>query len=156
MKKLFKILAVAAIAVAAAIACVFAGCNKSGGDNKSDYNFTIVYEGGAKDGQPVNGQTDGTVADDYETTHQGKVATQLCDVDGNCFPLAGKNIFPDANGKLSLSQKQVNDIFSSNGTPVTEDVTVFVFHVIGVNGYKNDCEVEVNGKGDYTVKVTLS
>ena len=32
MKKLFKIFAIAAIAVAAAVACIFAGCNK-GGDN---------------------------------------------------------------------------------------------------------------------------
>ncbi|MDE6850746.1 MAG: hypothetical protein K2J54_05400, partial [Clostridia bacterium] len=77
MKKLFKIFAIAAIAVAAAVACVFAGCNKNSGESKSDYNFTIVYEGGAKDGQAVNGQTDGSY--DYdEATNKGKVATQLC------------------------------------------------------------------------------
>lgn len=152
MKKLFKIFAIAAIAVAAAVACIFAGCNK-GGDNtdagKSDYNFTIVYEGGAKDGQAVNGQTDGSYAYD-EATNKGKVATQLC-IGENCRPLTEPHkIFPDASGKLNLSQAQVNTIFESE-----TDVTAFVFHVIGVDGYKHDCEVEVNGKGDYTVKVVV-
>lgn len=142
MKKFLKIFAIAAIAVAAAVACVFTGCGKGGnGDASSDYNFTIVYEGGDKDGQPVNGQTDGTV--------DGKVATQICtDV---CIGLPLANIFPDANGKLSLSQAKVNELFGSD-----TDVTEFVFHVIGVTGYKNDCSVDVNGKGDYTLNITLN
>ena len=152
MKKFLKILALAAVAVAAAIACVFAGCNKGGdsGDASSDYNFTIVYEGGEKNGQAVNGQTDGSV--------NGKVATQIClpaSAGGTCIPLTQANIFPDANGKLSLSQAKVNELFSTV-TGSSDDVTVFIFHVIGVTGYKNDCEVEVNNKGDYTVKVTVS
>ncbi|MCM1438308.1 MAG: hypothetical protein NC131_03735 [Roseburia sp.] len=149
MKKFLKILAVAAIAVAAAIACVIVGCNK-GSDGGNDYTFTIVYEGGAKDGQAVNGQEDGSY--DYnETTGKGKVATQLC-VGENCRPLTEPHsIFPDANGKLTLTQAKVNEIFGSD-----TDVTEFVFHVIGVDGYKHDCEVEVNGKTNknYTVKVT--
>ncbi len=140
MKRFLKIFAIAVIAVAAAVACVFVGCKKNGGETKSDYNFTIVYEGGTKDGQAVNGKTDGTI--------EGKVATQICtDV---CIGLPLANIFPDENGKLSLSQAKVNELFSSE-----TDVTVFVFHAIGVNGYKNDCAVDVNGKGDYTLKITV-
>ncbi|MDE7162869.1 MAG: hypothetical protein K2O44_02170 [Clostridia bacterium] len=141
MKKLFKLLTVAILAVAATVACVFvAGCN-GGEDGASDYNFTIVYE----DGTAVNGQTGGKDG--------GKVATQIClpGEDGECVRLSGLNIniFPDANGKLSLTQAKVNELFGSS-----TDVTVFSFHVMSVPGYKADCEVSVNGKGDY--KVTLS
>lgn len=143
MKKFLKLLALAAIAVAAALACVFAGCNKDSGDSgdsKSDYNFTIVYKGGDKDGQPVNGQTDGSKSD-------GKVELQICLPDASCFPL--DNYSADANGKISLSQSEVNSITFSE-----TDLTVFIFHVIGVNGYKHDCEITTAGKGDYTVDVT--
>ena len=145
MKKFLKIFAIAAIAVAAAIACVFAGCNKDDDstDTSADYNFTLVYEGGAKDGQTVNGQTDGT-------SDGTKVMTQLC-VGESCRPLTMVNIYPDANGKLSLSQAMVNEVFGSS-----EDVTVFVFHALHIKGYKDDCEVEVNGKGDYTLTITVS
>lgn len=143
MKKFLKLLALAAIAVAAALACVFAGCNKdsgeSGGDGKGDYNFTIVYKGGDKDGQPVNGQTDGSAAG-------GKVELQICLPDQACFPL---DVYPDANGKISLSQSEVNTILFEDN-----DVTVFIFHVMGVSGHKSDCEVTTEGKGDYTVEVT--
>lgn len=143
MKKLFKLLTVAILAVAAAVACVVvAGCNNKGDEGaSSDYNFTIVYE----DGKAVNGQTGGTDG--------GKVATQIClpGENGMCVRLSGFNIniFPDENGKLGLSQEKVNQLFNS-----TTDVTVFSFHVMGVTGYKADCEIEVNGKGDY--KITLS
>lgn len=145
MKKFFKIFAIAAIAVAAAIACAFAGCKKDDGDdNSADYNFTIVYE----DNTAVNGQTGGAGG--------GKVATQICLPDGSCVPLVDPiGIYPDANGKLSLSQAQVNEFFSQYVTDGS-DVTVFVFHVIGVPGHKNDCEVAVNGKGNYTVTVTAN
>lgn len=144
MKKFLKILAIAAIAVAAAIACAFAGCNNDDDSTEpvADYNFTLVYE----DGSPVNGQTDGNI--------QGKVMTQIC-LPGEgaaCISLSFQNIFPDANGKLSLSQSQVNTFF---GDPST-DVTVFVFHSKYVTGHKEDCEVAVNGKGDYTLIVTVS
>lgn len=144
MKKFLRLLAVAAIAVAAAIACVFAGCNNGGsGESSADYNFTIVYEGGEKDGQAVNGQKDGNM-------QGGKVATQLC-VGASCQPLTLANIYPDANGKLSLSQAKVNEIFSS-----ATDVTEFEFHALNITGYKSDCSVNVNGKGNYTLKITVS
>ncbi len=145
MKKFLKIFAIAAIAVAAAIACVFAGCGGGGDDGDSgsaDYNFTLVYE----NGQPVNGQTDGGI--------NGKVATQIClpaTEGGMCIILPNADIFPDANGKLSLSQAKVNELFGSD-----TDVTVFIFHAIGVTGHKNDCEVAVNGKGDYSLTITVS
>ena len=148
MKKFLKIFAVAAIAVAAAIACVFAGCNnKDNGNNggeptTADYTFTLVYEGGAKDGQAVNGQTDGNI--------EGKVMTQIC-VGSSCRPLTAHNLFPDANGKLSLTQAQVNTIMGSE-----TDVTEFVFHAVYVTDYKDDCEINVNGKGNYTLKITVS
>lgn len=147
MKKIFKIFAIAAIAVAAAIACVFAGCD-NGGDGKtsSDYNFTIVYVGGDKDGKPVNGQTDGGRDD-------GKVSTQIClpaTAGGTCVDLTMANKYPTANGKLSLSQKEVNGLFGSD-----TDVTQFIFHAIGVAGYKHDCEIEVNGKGNYELKIIV-
>lgn len=155
MKRFLKIFVVAAIAVAAAVACVFAGCKKdNGGETKSDYNFTIVYEGGAKDGQAVKGQADGSL-------EGGKVATQICLPDGACAPLVVANIYPDANGKLSLSQEKVNELFSTLSSVndfknEAGDVDRFVFHAIGVKDYKNDCEIEVNGKGDYTLKITVS
>ena len=149
MKKFFKIFAIAAIAVAAAIACVLAGCN-GGGETSSDYNFTIVYVGGDKDGQAVNGQTGGSYGLDNDETKNTKVATQLC-IGENCISLPMANIFPDANGKLSLSQAQVNQLFSSD-----TDVTEFEFHALNVVGYKSNCVVNVNGKGDYTLQITLS
>ncbi|MDE7380284.1 MAG: hypothetical protein K2N14_04445 [Clostridia bacterium] len=139
MKKIFKTLTIAIIAITAIFACAFgAGCNT---DNykepaKSDYNFTIVYA----DGKPVNGDTDGA---------NGKVVTQICS-GKNCLPLDLQNIYPDSHGKLNLSQEQVNEIFSAAIT-VNGDITEFVFHVIGVKGCKNDCEIEVNGKNDYTI-----
>lgn len=143
MKKFLKIMAVAAIAVAAAIACVFVGCNKDNGDGgdggKLDYNFSIVYKGGDKDGQAVNGQTDGDVED-------GKVFTQFC-IEANCFPLT---VYPNANGQLNLTQAQVNAVFNSE-----TDVTVFDFHVKGVPDADSDFAVSVNGTGDYTVEVIL-
>ena len=153
MKKFFRIFAIAAIAVAAAIACVFAGCNGNSGESSSDYNFTIVYVGGDKDGQNLNGQKDGNL-------EGGKVATQICLPDGGCAPLVLANIYPDANGKLSLSQSQVNEIFASlssvdNYKDEAGNVTVFTFHAIGVVGYSNDCAKEVNGKGNYTVEIVV-
>lgn len=152
MKKFLKILAVAAIAVAAAIACVFAGCN-NGGDSSSDYNFTIVYKGGDKDGKPVNGQTDGnyTTDEEFDAGITGtKVAMQLC-VGDNCLALTDHNLFFGANGKFSISQAKVNNIFGSD-----TDVTEFEFHVIGVKDYNNNCSVNVTGKGNYTLEVTLN
>lgn len=153
MKRLLKILAVAAIAVAAAIACVLVGCNNGGGESSADYTFTIVYKGGDKDGKAVNGQTDGNYATDeeYAAGKEGtKVPTQLC-IGTNCKPLTDQGIFFGADGKLTLSQTQVNQIFKSD-----TDVTQFDFHVTNVKGYKNDCSVSVNGKGAYKVEVVLA
>lgn len=149
MKKFLKLIALAAITVAAALACVFAGCNSSG-ETKSDYNFTIVYEGGEKDGKAVNGNTDGK--------NGGKVATQIClDAQGGgCVPLSMSNIYPSSGGKLYLSQAKINELFTGiEGVTPGEDVTHFYFHAMNIPGYKSDCVVEVNGKGDYTVKVVL-
>lgn len=143
MKKFLKIFAIAAIAVAAAIACVFAGCGKDDdGDTSADYNFTLVYE----DGSAVNGQTDGNI--------EGKVFTMIClpGDNGTCILLGSQaGIWPDANGKLSLSQSQVNTFFGSS-----TDVTEFIFHVQNVPGHKDDCTVTVNGKGNYSVTITVS
>lgn len=153
MKRFFKIFAIAAIAVAAAIACVFAGCNTDSGKGSADYNFTIVYVGGDKDGKPVNGQKDGS-------NEGGKLATQICLPNGGCAPLTLANVYPDANGKLGLSQAQVNEMFASlsgveNYKDENGNVTEFAFHAIGVVGYKHDCEVEVNGKGNYELKIIV-
>ncbi len=146
MKKIIRTLTIAVLALVAVFACTFALACNGGDDNKgstkSDYNFTIVYE----DGTAVNGQTDGI--------NGGKVATQIClpeSAGGMCVSLniPKISIYPDAKGKLSLSQAKVNELFGS-----TTDVTVFAFHVMAVPGHKADCEVAVNGKGDYKVTVT--
>lgn len=137
MKKIIRTLTIAILAVVAIVSCVLAaGC---GGDKddatKSDYNFSIVYE-------------DGTAVDGKAQT----VYTQLC-IDTNCVPLSLQSIYPDENGKLGLTQAKINELLgefvSGNG-----DVTQFVFHVVNLPGYKADCEVTVNGKGNYTVTVT--
>lgn len=143
MKKILKTLAIAIVALAAVFACAFAaGCTGSGnsGTSTSDYNFTIVDA----NGNAINGQTGGA--------NGGKVNTQLC-IDEICLPLALQNIYPDENGKLSLSQKQVNELFATAMT-VTGDITKFDFHVINYPGHAEDCMTAVNGKGDYTLKLT--
>ena len=57
----------------------------------------------------------------------------------------------DSKGRISFSQEQIDEILGKTG------VTVFVFHVFDVKGYKSDCEVTTtNGKGDYQVDVTLN
>lgn len=144
MKKFLKIFAIAAIAVAAAIACVFVGCNKNddntdNGNTTADYTFILVYEGGDKDGQPVTTNYEG-----------GTVFTQIClpGVGATCNPV-GKG--PDANGKISLSQAEVNSLLHSD-----TDVTVFVFHALYVLNENSDHAIEVNGKGEYTLKVTVA
>lgn len=137
MKKIFKTLTIAILAVSAAIACAFAaGC----GETKSDYNFTIVYE----DGKAVNGLKDGSL--------DGVVMTQICLPGGSCIPLY-PDFKADENGKLSISQAKINE-FLQELTGTDKDVTKFVFHVMNVPNHKADCEVEVDGKGDYKVIVT--
>lgn len=141
MKKIFKTLTIAILAVSAAIACAFAaGCTDKSGDAKSDYNFTIVYE----DGKAVNGLKDGSL--------DGVVMTQICLPGGSCIPLY-PDFKADENGKLSISQAKINE-FLQELTGTDKDVTKFVFHVMNVPNHKADCEVEVDGKGDYKVIVT--
>ncbi len=141
MKKIFKTLTIAILAVSAAIACAFAaGCTDKSGDAKSDYNFTIVYE----DGKAVNGLKDGSL--------DGVVMTQICLPGGSCIPLY-PDFKADENGKLSLSQAKINE-FLQELTGTDKDVTKFVFHVMNIPNHKQDCEVEVDGKGDYKVIVT--
>ena len=138
MKKIIRTLTIAVIALVAVFACTFAlACNggNDDGGKKSDYNFTIVYE----DGTAVNGQTDGV--------NGGKVGTQVCTK--VCISLDLKGIYPDKNGKLGLSQSDINKWFDS-----TTDVTEFAFHVLNVKDCKDDVEISVNGKGDYKVTVT--
>jgi len=137
MKKIIKALTIAVLAVAAVFACVFAaGCT----DKEAKYNFTIVYA----DGTAVNGQTDGA--------NGGKVSLQICtNNETNCIPLDLQGIFADANGKLSLTQQQVNDVFTTAGLTITEDVTDFDFDVMNVPGCIEKVICKVNGFGDYTV-----
>lgn len=152
MKKFFKSLTALLFAIVAAVACfALAGCNKDGnGDNgggntePADYVFIIQY----KDGTKVNGQTG--------SKNGGKVNTGICKLDdgGTCYQLNTKGYYPDENGKLTLSQAQVNAVANS-----TEDFTKFTFHAYNVKDGKTntdgllDSEVEVNGKGTYTVTV---
>ncbi|MDE7075939.1 MAG: hypothetical protein K2O62_01310 [Clostridia bacterium] len=138
MKKIIRTLTIAVIALVAVFACTFAlACNGgNGGDKKSDYNFTIVYE----DGTAVNGQKDSTTG--------GKVWLQVCT--DRCIDLNFKiERYADENGKISISQKDLNTWFDS-----TTDVTEFKFHVRNVKDCKDDVEISVNGKGDYKVTVT--
>lgn len=137
MKKLFKNLAVVLLTVCAVFACAFAvsACN-----NEPTYTFIIQYE----DGTPVNGKTAGLDG--------GKVMTQIC-TDTLCQPLidtyTGRDIYPDENGKLELTQKKINEIFGSE-----TDVTEFAFHVMDVPGYNSDCAFEVSGAKEYVCKLS--
>ncbi|MGN0806675.1 MAG: hypothetical protein ACI4MC_06505 [Candidatus Coproplasma sp.] len=123
MKKLMKRISIVLLTVCAVFACAFAlsACSKS-------YTFVIQYE----DGTPFNDTT---------------ASTQIC-VNEACYPLMERNIYPDANGKITLTQKQVNEICGSD-----TDVTEFVFHVVYVEGYADDCEFEINGAKEYTCKL---
>lgn len=140
MKKIIRALTIMVVAITAVLACVFAvGCNKDGGKT-SDYNFTILYE----DGNPVNGQTDSAT--------NGKVWIQICMLGegGMCVDLNYGDFqrYADANGKMSLSQKEINDCFLSS-----TDVTKFTFHVRNVKGCNDNEEIEVDGKGNYEITV---
>lgn len=136
MKKFFKSFTIMLIAVCAAVACAFAvtACN----NNEPSYTFLIQYE----DGSAVNGQTGGRDG--------GKLFTQICEVgeSGKCVALSAVDIYPDENGKLTITQSKVNELFGSE-----EDVTEFSFHVVYVPNYNTDCEFEVNGVGEYACKL---
>lgn len=142
MKKLFKSLLIAIMAIGAVCACAFAAAC-TGGTTESDYNFTVVYD----DGSPVNGNTDGAQSlPDNNGNSLDKVRIQMCDT--GCVEYTnktGKSI--DANGKISFSQQQINEIFDSE-----TDVTEFTFHIWNVKDSSADSYViAVNGKGDYTL-----
>lgn len=139
MKKIIKILTIAVIALVAVFACTFAlACNTNDDENtQSDYNFTIVYE----DGTAVNGQTDSTTG--------GKVWLQICTDQCVDLNVPAINRYADENGKIGISQKDLNTWFSSS-----TDVTEFKFHVHNVKGCKDDVEISVSGKGNYKVTVT--
>ncbi len=133
MKKFIKSFTVVLIAVCAAVACAFAvsACK----NDDPAYTFIIQYE----DGTAVNGQTGGS--------NGGKIASQFC-ANGQCKHSALTGIYPDENGKITLTQAEVNELFGS-----TEDVTVFEFHVLNVSGYKDDCAFEINGMKEYICKL---
>ncbi len=126
MKKLFKRITLVLLTVCAVFACAFAvsAC----GNKESGYTFVIQYE----DGTALNAEN---------------VETQICD-DSGCKPLFLKGIYPDANGKITLTQAQVNEICGSD-----TDVTKFAFHVINVDGYNPDCSFEVDGAKEYICKL---
>lgn len=139
MKKIFKFIVTAVIAVAAAVASIavagcIAGCNTDGG--KADYTFTVYNP----DGTAINGQTGGR--------NGGPVDVQICL--NACVPLLPEYSL-DKNGKLSLSQKTINELFDSD-----TNVTEFTFHAMNVPGCKSDVEIEVHGKGNYTLTLETS
>lgn len=147
MKKLFRTLLTAIIAIGALCACVFAAaCTNDGKDTKSDYNFTVVYA----DGKAVNGNTDGAQElPDNNGNPLNKVRIQMCyQLCEEYTSKTGKSI--DENGKISFSQQQINEIFGSQ-----TDVTEFTFHIWNVKdcpgGEKGSYVIAVNGKGDYTL-----
>ncbi len=137
MKKLFRTLLTAIIAIGAVCACVFAAaCAQQDSEVKSDYNFTVVYE----DGKAVNGSTDGVNGE--------KVNIQMCLESCIEYTLNGGNTV-DGNGQISFSQQQINEIFGSE-----TDVTQFTFHIWNVKDCEGSYVIAVNGKGDYTLKLS--
>lgn len=141
MKKIFKHLLIAMLAVCAACACAFAITACGEDTENADYVFCITYA----DGTAINGQTD--------STSNGKVRTQICETgtNGQCIDLASLGIYPDENGKLSLTQSKVNSLFGSD-----EDVTTFTFHVFYVTGCQDDCAFSVTQKGELICKLTAA
>lgn len=123
MKKLLKKITLVLLTVCAVFACAFAvtACNKS-----NDYVFVIQNSDGSAFVQTAN--------------------IQICEADGICHPINDKQI--DANGKLTLTQAEVNTLCGSD-----TDVTVFVFHVTYAEGYNSDCAYEVNGAKEYVCKL---
>lgn len=140
MTKFFKILTTTIAALAAVLAlALFAACG-NGESEKSDpattYYFTVV----GSDDQPINGQTGGRDG--------GKVAIQICTE--MCVDLNPLGVTLGTDGKVSLTQEQVNTFFASE-----TDVTEFAFHALHVPGYVDDCEVDVKGPGEYTLKLSV-
>lgn len=140
MKKLFKSLSILLIALAAAIACfAIAGCaeQETPPATQADYVIVLQYQNGTK----VNGQTGNKTG--------GKVFTQICltGAGATCRPLTAKNIYPDENGRLELSQAQVDDILGQS------NVTTFVFHALNVKDANQDSSITISQKGTVTLIV---
>ncbi|MGN0807795.1 MAG: hypothetical protein ACI4MN_05050 [Candidatus Coproplasma sp.] len=124
MKKLFKRASLILLTVCAVFACAFAlsACNNM------NYTFVIQNEDGSAFTTP-------------------NTMTQIC-VDGDCIMLDLKGYYPDEEGKLVLTQEQINEICNSE-----TDVTKFSFHVTNVEGYALDCEFEIDGAKEYICKL---
>ncbi len=144
MKKLFKTLLIAVLAVAAVLACAFAaGCKKD--DETPDVAAAYTFIIKKSDGTALNGQTGGV--------NGGKVVVGICMLGdgGMCVDLPLLNIYPDESGKVTLTQAKVNEAFQSSS-----DVTQFTFHVKNVPGHKADCEINVDGAKEYTITLTAA
>ena len=100
------------------------------------------------DGTPINGQTDGRELDG------GKVYIQICLPGGACIPML-PDYQLDKNGKVSLSQANVNHLLDDVREPGV-DVTRFEFHVMHVPGYTDDVKITVDKKGSHTLTLTES
>lgn len=124
MKKLLKRASLILLTVCTVFACAFAlsACGSK--------NYTFVIQ-----------NSDGTALTTPNTM------TQIC-VNDNCFMLDLKGYYPDENGKLTLTQAQINEICGSD-----TDVTKFAFHVTNVEGYALDCIFEVDGAKEYICKL---
>lgn len=131
MKKLFKKLSLVLLTVCAAFACAFAvtACGE-GNDKVESTNYVFVIQ-----------NSDGSA---FKST----ASYQIC-TDSTCNPIT--NVTPDSNGKLTLTQQQVNALCNSE-----TDVTKFSFHVIGAEGYKYDCSFEIDGVKEYTCKLSVA
>lgn len=130
MKKLFKRVSLILLTVCAVFACAFAISACSGNSSK-DYTFVIQ-------------NADGTACSEV-------YGLQFCSNEtGACYPFPA-DIVPDANGKITLSQSKVNEIFSSNG----KDVTAFAFHVfIEIENDVQHYKFEIDGAKEYTCALT--
>lgn len=126
MKKLLKKISLILLTVCAVFGCAFAVTACSA--NTNEYVFIIKNADGSA----------------YNNTSAN---TQICTEgeSSGCFLLTLHKIYPDENGKITLSQEKVNEICSSE-----TNVTKFAFHVLGAEGYNADCSFEINGVGEYT------
>ncbi|MGN1372520.1 MAG: hypothetical protein ACI4VK_00560 [Candidatus Coproplasma sp.] len=124
MKKLFKRVSLVLLTVCAVFACMFA---LSACDRSPKYVFTIQYE-------------DGTPCTEV-------YFLQIC-TDSSCYEI--KDVKPDANGKVTLSQNKVDQICNPE-----VNVTKFSFHVfIETENDFPDFPVEVDGANEYTIIIT--
>ncbi|MDE6558230.1 MAG: hypothetical protein K2K39_03880 [Clostridia bacterium] len=142
MKKIYKLIVTAVLAVAAVFACLaVAGCDTDK-NGTADYVITVLLP----DGTPVNGKTGGRDG--------GLVDIQICLPGGACVPL--KDSYPlGQDGKVSLSQANVNGMLDGIREPGV-DVTSFEFHARHVPGCTDDVKIAVDKKGNHTLTLTES